>query len=122
VPEVLPVDELHGDEQPTAMGRQVEHGHHVGMTKRCDRLRFAPQLLGRARDVGVPDQLERDRPSQRLVGGQIDASHATVAERPEHRVATQSRSCRQLDVAARGPIVAGGGPISVHQDILHCTT
>jgi hypothetical protein len=87
----LPLDELHGDEQPSGMIADLEDRDHVGM----DDLREGPGL---AKKSGAPllgveglcaQHLDRHRAIEIEVAGGIDLAHAPHADPPGDLEMTQ---------------------------------
>jgi hypothetical protein len=70
----------HEVEPPVLLARLVD-GDHVRVIDRRRHPRLALEALAEARVGGVlgGDQLERDRPPQRELGGAIDDAHAAAA-------------------------------------------
>ena len=80
--QVLAVDQLHGQEVEVSVFLDRVHGDDVGVTERGDRPCLAPEALetpGVVRHLGSED-LERHPPAELAVLGDVNLTHATLAE------------------------------------------
>ena len=78
--QVLPVDEAHREVELAVVLARLVDGDHVRVVDRRGELRLAQEALAEALVLGQlgGDQLQRDGPLERQVGGAVDHAHAAA--------------------------------------------
>ncbi len=87
--ERLPFDELHREEDPTAVGAELVDRHDVRMGQARQRLRLPDEAVARVFVRGRPQELEGNLASEAGVVGAIDDPHRAGTERLEDDIASE---------------------------------
>lgn len=110
VPKCLPVDQLHGQEQPALMLSDIVHRDHVGMVDACKGLGFGEQAADAS--IRVVQQLDRNLPLQLGVERRVDGPHRAAPELIDDDETVQRISAAQTNTSlalGNGAATAGCG-------------
>ncbi len=90
-PQVGPVHVAHGDEEATLRLARLVDRHDVGMVEGRREARLAQQALAEALIPGEirAEDLERNRPVEARVAGEVDLAHAAAADQLLDLVGTE---------------------------------
>jgi hypothetical protein len=103
--QVLPVDELHGEERVAAGLADVVDAADVGMRDIPRHPHLGPEsfdAIGVRRD-GVGQELERDRLAEHQVLGAIDVAHPAAADERDDAIPRGEQGPRREATLERGP-------------------